>query len=157
MRYTPRLEYLMVPAIIVGDHAELIAKDGRRLSARGIHLDRIGIIDEQAGEQALWNGWYRNLSYWKSQVKSYKARIDNEWIRRAENWCSFSYRRLTEQPAYKGKRDRVISFNYKDWDEAALMMLKQLRSRVYYSSLSDWDRWATFTVGNARKRKEKKR
>lgn len=148
------LQYLLIPTVIRGKHAELLAKDGRRLCAQGILLERIGDLSESAARNALWRSWSQGLVAWYYEALRNKRVVENAWQRRARSWANCSARRVSMHPAYKGKRRRYLIFEYPDWDEACRMMMRQIRSQRFYRSLNGWGRWACFAVGNARKRTE---
>jgi len=152
MRFVPRIEYLAVPAVITGNHAELLAKNGKRLSARAVLLDRIGELESEAVRTVLWRAWCRGLCFWNGHVRRLRQLMANDWEQKAANWASGATRRIEEQPPYKGLRPRVPLCAYANWDECLRQMLRQVRSKRFYQQLCPWGRWATFAVNNARKR-----
>lgn len=152
MKFVPRIEYLTVPVVITGDHADLLAKDGKRLCARAALLDRIGELEPDALPTVLWQAWCRGLFHWKARIRKSKQLQNDAWERKVANWKSRSTRRITEQPPYKGLRPRIHLCHYADWEEAIGRMLHQIRSKSFYQQLRAWSRWATFAVNNARKR-----
>ncbi len=152
MKYVPRIEYLTVPVVVTGEHADLLAKDGKRLCARAILLDRIGELDSEAMHTVLWRAWCRGLSFWNGHIRRVKLLGRDDWQRKIQNWAAGATRRISQQPPYKGTRPRIHLCHYADWDEAINRMLHQIRTKRFYQQLSGWGRWATFAVNNARKR-----
>ena len=153
MKLDAKIEYLTVPAVITGNHAELLATNGRRLCATAVLTSRIGELEPDVHQTVMWRAWCRGLSRWKGQIRQTRELLDDDWKRKTMNWATRSTRRIEEQPPYKGRRPRIYPCCYSDWEEAISRLIHQIRSTRTYQNLCGWGRWATFAVNNARKRK----
>ena len=148
-RPTARIETVWVSAVIQGETARLIDRDGRKVGSA--KLSRLEPVSADIAVACLWQVAAKRLVdrfdfYWLKNV-------GNAWEQKARCLATSLRLRMKGRPG-KGGRRRFDKYGTTAWPEAAKRMVSQGYNRAKRHDRSGWVLWSHTVSSNQNKRAE---
>lgn len=146
---TPHIQMLAVAAIVDGQRATLLDRNGRTI-CMSVALSRVGPVNE---EQILATyAWDTAAIRMAGALLARRKRNEADpWQRKADSLAK-SFRLRSFDRAARGGRTRFEKYSTTTWPEAAKRLWQQAHNRVRRHDRGGWIRWAHTASGNGNKR-----